>query len=177
MKPAYVVDTNVGVVANNGSKDVTPRCVEACVEMLLRVQSSSRLVIDDKNRIVTEYMRHLSPKGQPGAGDAFMRWIWNNQFNEAHCLRITITPRLSSHGEDFEEFPDDPDLAQFDHSDRKFAAVAKALVAPVLNATDSDWWNFREPLSRHSIEVKFICPERFEQDGSKRSAKRTKKKR
>ena len=61
----------------------------------------------------------------------------------------------------FKNFPDDPDLDDFDPDDRKFVAVALASgTAPeILNASDTDWWNYRRPLERHGINVKFLCPE------------------
>ncbi|HSU82609.1 MAG TPA: hypothetical protein VLR69_09330, partial [Thermoanaerobaculia bacterium] len=55
----------------------------------------------------------------------------------------------------------DPDLAAFDPSDRKFVAVAVASgeQPEILNASDTDWWHHREALSRHGVEVRFLCPQ------------------
>ena len=175
MNQVFVVDTNVGIVANEQSQGASPECVAACVESLGAFQSSFLLAIDADELIVDEYRRHLSLSGRPGAGDAFMRWVWNNRFNERYCRQVSIHFRANPKGEDFEEFPSDPDLAGFDHSDRKFAAVARQCEAPVMNATDSDWWNFREPLERHGIRVEFLCPERFAPSEPKKSGRREKK--
>jgi imidazolonepropionase-like amidohydrolase len=57
----------------------------------------------------------------------------------------------------YAHFPDDPALADFDRSDRKFAALARNAKAPVATATDSDWLNHRAALVRHAIAVDFIC--------------------
>jgi hypothetical protein len=64
------------------------------------------------------------------------------------------------------EFPEDPDLAGFDPSDRKFVAVAlKSSCAPeIANAADSDWYIYGERLEKHGIRLKFLCPELFNQD-------------
>ena len=64
----------------------------------------------------------------------------------------------------FEEFPGAPSLAGFDMDDRKFVAVALASgTGPeILNASDTDWWDFREPLERHGVRVNFLCPELME---------------
>src|SRR5207245_8723519 len=61
---------------------------------------------------------------------------------------------------DFAEFPRDPALEGFDLSDRKFVAVARASrhSPTVLNAVDSDWRIYEEPLKRHGVEVEFLCP-------------------
>jgi len=50
-------------------------------------------------------------------------------------------------------------LARFDRSDRKFVAVALAsqLNPNVLNATDTDWWHYRECLAKHGVRVVFLC--------------------
>ena len=74
-------------------------------------------------------------------------------------MRVHITAQEGS--DDFREFPQDPDLENFDRADRKFVAVAlvSGLGPPILNATDTDWWDYREPLRRNGVTVDFICPE------------------
>ncbi len=61
----------------------------------------------------------------------------------------------------FVEFPTDLRLAKFDPSDRKFVAtiLASGEQAPIINAADTDWWDFRDALSDHGITVEFLCPE------------------
>ena len=105
-------------------------------------------------------MRNLSLSGQPGVGDAFLKWVWQNQANASTCEMIVIHPRGTS-GEDYEEFPDDPALARFDRSDRKFVAVALGsnLNPDILNAVDRDWWDFRVSLEAHGVRITFLCHE------------------
>ena len=157
---AVVVDTNVAVVANGGTEQAGPDCVLACLRALKSVIDESLVALDDGWRIMNEYMRYISPSGQAGAGDMFMKWVWANQANPERCELVRITPRASN-GEDYEEFPDDPELAGFHRSDRKFAAVALAsgYGPAVLNATDTDWWHYRRPLEKHGVLVEFLCPE------------------
>ena len=61
----------------------------------------------------------------------------------------------------FVEFPDDPELEKFDQSDRKFVAVALATPdqPPIVNAVDSDWLEFYEPLVKNGIKIQFLCPD------------------
>ena len=62
----------------------------------------------------------------------------------------------------FEEFPGDPNLKDFDRSDRKFVAVAcasRAKPAPVWNAVDSDWWVFERVFGRHGVTIDHVCPD------------------
>ncbi|MEA3308367.1 MAG: hypothetical protein U9Q70_02485 [Chloroflexota bacterium] len=38
-----------------------------------------------------------------------------------------------------------------------------ALVHPehplVVNATDSDWWNYQDALAAHGVGIEFVCPD------------------
>jgi hypothetical protein len=154
------MDTNVAVVANGKTPQAGLGCVRLCIEELAEIHARRRMLIDDQRLILEEYRQHLSPGGQPGPGDAFFKWLWDNQRNPRYCEQIAITP-TDDNGQSFAEFPDDPLLVDFDHSDRKFVAVALASgeCPPICNAADTDWWEFRQSLSRHGIEVRFLCPE------------------
>jgi hypothetical protein len=157
---AVVVDTNVAVVANGRAEQARPDCVLRCVEALRNVTERKVLLLDDGMLILREYMDNLSMSGQPGLGDAFLKWVWTNQANSKRCKAVPLTPRGTG-DDDFEEFPDDPDLAGFDRADRKFAAVARVSPGkpPVLNAVDSDWRIFQAPLRRHGVRVRQLCPD------------------
>ena len=118
------------------------------------------------DRILGEYVRYLSPSGQPGPGYAFMKWVFDNRANPQRCELVPITQEVGSDNI-FLEFPDDPDLNGFDPSDRKFVVVALASEhsPSVLNAVDSGWWIHRAALSRHGIEIDFDCPEMMDANG------------
>jgi len=158
-----IVDTNVPVVANGRAEQVSIECVLACTKQLQQITQQGRLILDNQWHILREYMRHLSPSGQPGVGDAFLKWVFNNIANPACVETVSITPAnpADPDGTDFQEFPDDPVLASFDPSDRKFVAVCVAHPQhpSILNATDRDWWDFRDALSDHGVRVRFLCEE------------------
>lgn len=158
MRPAVVVDTNVPVAANGKASQTGPECQLACIDALESIRKRNCVLLDSHDRIIEEYRRQLSPKGQPGVGDMFFKWLWDNQGNPRHCGFVEITP-LSGHEEGFEEFPRDPALATFDKSDRKFVAVAIASGRkPVIfNAVDSDWRDHAAALERNGIRVKNLC--------------------
>jgi hypothetical protein len=159
---SFVVDTNVIVVCNGRSVQANPACVIACVDALENVKNHGVIVLDDQDRILTEYRRNLSFSGQPGLGDAFFKWIWENQANPNVCERVEIHPRGTGR-EDYLEFPDDSALVQFDPADRKFVAVAIASKnhPEILNAVDPDWWEFRDHLERHGLQIVFLCKRQF----------------
>ncbi len=158
-----IVDTNVPVVANGRSEQASVESVNVCALQLKQITREGKLVLDDRWRILREYMKYLSSSGQPGVGDAFLKWVFNNIANPARIEIVLITPINPNDPDnaDFREFPDDPALASFDPSDRKFVAVclAHSQHPPILNATDRDWWDFREALSVHGVQVRFLCEE------------------
>jgi len=158
---AFVVDTNVPVVANaRRSQQADPACVIAFIDALDDVRTNGIVVLDDAMRILREYMDNLSMSGQPGAGDLFMKWVWNVQADDGRCQTVHLTP-CHGNSQDFMEFPNDADLAGFDPSDRKFVAVAVAsrITPIVLNAVDRDWAENHVALKRNGVNVRFLCPQ------------------
>lgn len=158
----WVIDTNVAIVANGGEYlDTDPSCVEATIVFFEKIYEGQKVAIDDAFLILDEYMSHLNPSGQPGSGDKFMKWVYDNQGNPEYCTRVAIT---AHERREFIEFPEDIELQKFDRSDRKFVAVA--VKAPydtkIANATDSDWWIFKDKLRKNGIEIDFVCKHRFE---------------
>ena len=155
-----VFDTNVPVVANGLAGQASELCVEACIDRLLRSRAEDVIVVDAGGLIFEEYQRYLAHHGQPGAGDAFFKWLWDNQANEDHCRQVQITS-IDPDERGFREFPDDPRLVTFDASDRKFVAVSVAAGSQpaIVNASDTDWWNARVVLAEHGVNVEFVCPE------------------
>ena len=154
-----IVDTNVAVVANGRAEQASEECVETCIDRLLQINSGEvKLALDDQRRIIQEYRQNLSPDGQPGIGDVFLKWVETNWANPQRCDLVPITPVGNSEN-DFEEFPTDPELNDFDPDDRKFIAVALVHPEkpPILQAVDSRWLDFRDALRQNSVTVEFIC--------------------
>ncbi|MCZ2114538.1 MAG: PIN domain-containing protein [Anaerolineae bacterium] len=154
-----VVDTNVLIAANGGHERASAACRLSCIESLEKARKG-RVLIDDGQRILGEYKDYCSFAGEPGGGDAFFKWLWDNQVNPKHCRQVSITSMRNSET-DFEEYPEDPELAGFDPSDRKFIAVACGSGADpdVLQATDSKWWPLRNAFQRNGVRIRFLCPE------------------
>ena len=175
--PAVIIDTNVIVVANteiredeNGklvavgmAEHASPACINTCKNRLTQIRSgATKVVLDDKERIIGEYRRNVEGSRQNRAGDLFWAWLMRIQWTEEKCTRVRITP-LHGNGTEFEEFPADAALNDFDKDDRKFIAVAIAYArdyqqtASILQAVDTKWEDFIEALQRHGVEVERIC--------------------
>ena len=125
---------------------------------------SGHAFVDSGGRIVTEYRHNLNARGQPGPGDAFLKWILTHEWGGQRVTRVSITPKEGSE-EDYRELPPPPEGIRYDPSDRKFLAVSAAHPdhPPVLQALDSKWWGWRDALARTGIPVYFVCAQEIEE--------------
>ena len=160
---AVIVDTNVIVVANDAADDDREDCREYCQDRLEQIlDQGEKVVIDDERRILEEYERHTNPNTKKGIGDLFVKRLLQNLGNPDICPMVHITPSTGSET-DFEEFPADNTLSDFDPDDRKFIAVAVAYEnihhqkAVLLQAVDSQWYGLHQALVNNGLEVEFIC--------------------
>lgn len=156
-----IVDTNVPITANraNNPQDIPEElktCVLTCIDAIEHVVEKGILYLDINYEIFHEYQRNLSMSGQPGIGDTFMKWVHDNQGNNNRIIQVKVT----KNGQSYDEFPNSKELINFDDDDRKFIAVANAHheKPPILQATDSTWWGWKEALSSVGIDVCFLCP-------------------
>jgi len=154
-----VVDTNVATTANGANPGAPPACVAASGKALYQVMQRGHVFLDDGGRIVAEYRAHLSPRGQPGPGDAFFKWLLTFEWNGERVTRVAITPCDRGDGEDYRELPPPPAGVRYDPSDRKFLAVAAAHPEhlPILQSFDSKWWGWRAALGRAGVRVVLLC--------------------
>lgn len=153
-----VVDTNVAVVANKRAPQASSNCIRICAQKLRQITHGEvKLVLDNKWIILREYLQNLHSRGAD-VGDRFLAWCLRNRTNPEQCELVSITPVANLENE-FEEFPKDLELQNFDPDDRIFIAVARKHPEkpPILQAVDSQWLDFREALSRHEVTVEFIC--------------------
>nr|NJM02567.1 hypothetical protein [Desulfobacula sp.] len=162
VSPKAVVDTNVPKTANLSNSpalisDDLAFCVAECVNAVENIIKKGGLVMDDGNDIFDEYRKQLSMSGEPGIGDKFLKWVHYHRFGFPPSDRVPIT----KNGDSYDEFPNHEALRDFDMSDRKFVAVANrhADNPPILEATDSKWWGWKEALKESGISVRFLCPD------------------
>ena len=152
---AFVVDTNVAIVANGGSKTSADKlCQLTCVNRLEQLVRHETIAVDEIGLIIDEYARHLSWAGQPGVGDMFFKHLFDSQYIPDRVRRVAVTPS----DDDLREFKELPEN-DFDRSDQKFLAVAVVSGAAVLNAIDSDWEEHAELMNKLGVEVDQLCPQ------------------
>jgi hypothetical protein len=149
----YVVDTNLLAIANNFQSNVNPVCKLEVIRLLKSILETGIVVIDDAGDITSEYRRYCNARGQPNVGDEFFRQILMN-YGSGKVLRIALQKTVSG---EFEDFPMDPRLSNFDPSDRKFVAAGIVTETSVYAATDSDWLDHHAVLNENGLEVEFVC--------------------
>lgn len=154
-----MVDTNVPIAANGRDTHADLTCQLACLEILKELRAQGQIVLDMAGRILAEYRGYLRPVGQPGVGDVFYKHILNNQYNAKYCVLVDL-PVDPVSGQ-YLNFPNDPALAGFDPSDRKFVAAALACAdrPPVVNALDTDWRDYAAPLAANGVVIEQLCPQ------------------
>ena len=89
---AFVVDTNVAIIANGRGTHADARCRLICVERLRSLAAREVVALDDGGSILEEYKRRLNFSGMPGVGDAFLKHVFNYQYQEDRVRRVAVTP-------------------------------------------------------------------------------------
>lgn len=155
-----VVDTNVAVTANGVQTSTSRACVDASARALQAIMTDGHLFVDHRGSIVQEYRVNLNAKGQPGPGDAFLKWVLTHEWSGQRVTRVAINAKEVDPS-DYDECPPPRSGVSFDPSDRKFLAVAAAHTErpPILQATDSKWWGWQESLADAGVSIHFLCPE------------------
>lgn len=167
---AVVVDTNVLMIAGSplagpavsslsGGPDSRWECIRACLGLLQEIKQGTVICVDAGWLILREYRSQPALRAGQGVGAQFLRWLLQRRADPRHCELVTITVR-GDDGRDFMEFPDAPELATFDPSDRKFVAVARAssMSPSVAYASDRGWTRHRDALARHGVALRPLCP-------------------
>jgi hypothetical protein len=152
-----VIDTNILLVANKQHEGVSSGCVIACIDALISLKETGRVVLDDSYEIVHEYRLKTAPNTGNQVGDAFLKWLLQN-IGQTKCVECV---HIESHKErGYTEFPDDKGLSDFDRADRKFVAVAAkhSKRPPILQAADSKWMIWSKKLAEHDVTIEFLCP-------------------
>ena len=151
---ATVTDTNVLIAANGRDTHADPVCQLDCVTTIADIASNGTAVLDSSGLIMLEYAHYCNHSGQPGLGDVFFKYLFDNQYAGARVRLVAITsvdePRLG-----FAELPEN----DLDPSDRKFLAAAVVAQAVILNATDSDWTEQQALVEQLSVAVRQLCPQ------------------
>ncbi|TGQ89976.1 hypothetical protein EN851_20285 [Mesorhizobium sp. M8A.F.Ca.ET.208.01.1.1] len=152
--PEVIIDTNVAVIANRQNSNVITSCVDACVVFLAAARNNHVILIDAGDEIRAEYAGALKMRRPYELGAQFLIYVLQQQHNPDRVKRVQLDKTA---GGAFSDFPTAVELATFDQSDRKFAALSAKTKVAVTNATDSDWSDHAAALGANGIVVDFLC--------------------
>ena len=155
-----VIDTNVWVLAdritsdNEGVPLYEAECIEACYRWLNRfAEGSDQLVVDYAYRALAKYRDNIREGG-------FAEQVLNQL--ESAVLQRLVFVQIVFDSDDYAILPFP--ITFKDPEDRKFIALAIARdpIAPIYNATDTDWEKEREQLVSHGLTIHELCPDYIE---------------
>ncbi|MFZ4828180.1 MAG: hypothetical protein ACOYLB_12580 [Phototrophicaceae bacterium] len=159
MPPSKLIDTNVPLVAMDQERP--PDCQRACLALIKRVLAGEvRVVLDTGKHVLQEYRKNMYPDPSNGFASQFLAYLLNNEYTLERVYRVKLTQDADGR---YLTFPDDPRLARFDPSDKKWVALAIGYhhemgeSAPIVNASDSDWLEYNSLLREHGIIIEFLC--------------------
>lgn len=160
-----VVDTNVLLVANGRHAAVSKECIATCSLRLNAIKKDGQISIDNKRRIINEYLKKTSPyqerkpPEQKGAGDAFLYWLLQNQTSK----RVRQIEIKESEDGGFDAIQPSQQFAAL-KADQKFIAVALAdeKRPAILQAADTKWIEHTEALHKRGVTVEFLCEQDIE---------------
>ncbi len=155
MAKTVVVDTNVLLVANGRHGSVSRECIANCSVRLDTIKRDGQISIDNKRRIISEYQNKTSPNQPKGAGDVFLKWLFQNLTNK----RVRQIDIGESDDGSFDAIQPPQQFAAL-KADRKFIAVAlKDTQRPsILQAADTKWIDHEAELKQRGIAIEFLCP-------------------
>ena len=171
MMERYIIDTNVLITANRAlgyqATDEAPNypnMIKNSIDHLLRIKENGcYVVLDFDDEIFGEYRKYMNLSGQNAVGDAFFEWLNDTRWSYPSSERI----KLHKIENGYKEFPQDMELVSVDPSDKKFFAVSNAhhCKPPILEATDSKWWGWKDAANRCGIRIIFM-DEKYMKDHS-----------
>ncbi len=153
--PDFVVDANVWATASKTIEESSSeelKCLKSCLDWLrIFTQGPDSLVVDAHYRILNEYRENIRKGSLPEQ--------WLNAFESKQRLRAVLV-EFEVGDRETAILPDGVIIP--DRNDRKFVAASLACSphVPIVNATDSDWQQVLEVLTRLGIDLIELCPDR-----------------
>ena len=171
----YVVDTNVPMTANMaGTRGDDPAgCTYKCAESIAKIKKEGVVILDDGDDVLSEYLKKLDPySGQEGIGHEFVKWVHDHKYDSDKVCIVPLKPKQRS----YHEYPNDSNLAKFDEDDHKFIALANACnkTPVILQATDGEWWKYKDAFKQAGIKICFLCPDVIEENYKQKYGKKQK---
>jgi len=154
----YIIDTNVFVAANGGTDQLSEDDINRCKSFVALLFSKTIISIDAKSEIFSEYFRYMNRSGQPGIGDAYVKYLWDRQCDKTVCELVDISKNKNGV---YKQLKGKEDLICFDPNDLKFIAVylGSKFNTTICNASDRDWEENKSLLAKYNINVLEVLQE------------------
>ncbi len=158
MNNKVIMDTNVAVKAATPPgkcKEEELKMQKTCMKFIKNFTDNpeSKLVIDTDYEIIREYRNRVP--GNTNIGKIF--WRWFNAYAGRISSEDIVKLEKDSDG-NYLMFPMEQRTKDFDYSDRKFIALAKAHPEhpPIIEAADGKWLGYRDIFEEYGIHIKFL---------------------
>jgi hypothetical protein len=150
---SFVVDANVLAVADGLSAGASDRCVDACTQVVLQLESGVALLVDEGDEIFAEYLGTL--RASAGLAAKLVARLYRTRHGGS-CQRVPIT-RSSTPPPMYDEVP--APLHDFDADDQKFIAVAATTngISPIFAGIDGEWWDRRADFAGSGLLLQVPC--------------------
>lgn len=156
-----IIDANVIYLARipvSGFTDDALPLARKCIEFLKAVMNDNKKIVMDLGQLIYKEYRDAYEEvknGDRNVGSIFCRWFFQYYQRISNEDYVELTPNADR---EFEEFPDDTRLANFDRKDRKYIAVANKHTAhpPVIEGADVKWLGYRDVLEQYCIRLIFL---------------------
>lgn len=159
--PHKIIDTNVPLTAAGDNDAADEACQLACVQTLQRIfKGDIAVVIDAEGEAYREYRDNMHPDPKGGLAGQFLMYLINHRHDSTRFYRVKLRKNVDGQ---YEDYPHDEALLEFDRSDRKWVAMAIRFKedtqkdAPIVNAADRDWRLFQSQLENWDVQLEFLC--------------------
>lgn len=158
MNNKIIMDTNVAVKAatpQQDCKDEELEMREKCIQFIGEFVNNpkSQLVLDMDYEIIGEYRNRIPTNTNMGK----IFWRWFNTYIGKISFENMVKLDRDSEG-NYVMFPLEDRTLEFDWSDRKFVALARAHSEhpPIVEATDGKWFGFKEVFEEYGVHIDFL---------------------
>lgn len=158
MKDKVIMDTNVAAKAATPvaeCKDEELNLQKECMMFLKNFLDNpkSKLVLDADYEISREYRNRISM--DTPVGKKF--WRWFNSY-QSRILAADFVKLEKDQEGNYKMFPMEERTAEFDLSDRKFIALARAHLEhpPIIEAADGKWLGYKAVFEEYGVHIEFL---------------------
>jgi hypothetical protein len=150
-----VVDTNVFAIADGLHAAASAGCVDACLQLVVQLESGLPLLVDEGDEIFVEYLGTLDAFRSAGLAAKLVSRLYRTRHGGS-CRRVAIN-KSDTPPPSYDEVP--AALHDFDADDQKFIAVAATTNGRSLlfAGMDGEWLDRSADFAASGLLLQFPC--------------------